>query len=80
MSRPIKYERAEIEAMIKEKEEKGVPIKLQCRLKGYPYVSINKSIRKYGLAIPKKYAEVKARQVGTPIVVPTKKIALAPTV
>ncbi len=61
MPRPIKYEKAELEEMIRDKEEKGLPIKLQCRTKGYPYVSVNKALKKYGLSIPKKYAEVKAR-------------------
>lgn len=61
MPRPIKYEKAELEEMIKIKEEKGIPIKRQCVEKKYPYVSINKALKKYGLFIPKKYAEVKAR-------------------
>ena len=65
MPRPIKYEKSELEAMILAKEEQGLPIKLQCREKGYPYVSVNKALKKYGLSIPKKYAEVKAKLAGT---------------
>ncbi len=72
MPRPIKYQKADLEAMIKLKEEKGIPIKLQCRESGIPYVSINKALKKYGLSIPKKYAETKARLAG--------KIAIAPKV
>lgn len=73
MPRPIKYEKAELEAMIKDKEEKGLPIKLQCREKGYPYVSVNKALKKYGLSIPKKYAEVKASLAGRAAVEPKAK-------
>lgn len=66
MPRPIKYQKADLEALIKDKEEKGIPIKAACREKGWPYVSVNKALKKYGLAIPKKYAETKARLAGTP--------------
>ena len=82
MPRPIKYQKEELEALIKDKQEKGIPIKAACREKGWPYVSVNKALKKYGLAIPKKYAETKARLAGTPVAKKTKKpkaVAPAPT-
>lgn len=67
MPRPICYTEDAIREMIRIKESEGKPIKEQCRerteqlLDGHkwPYVSINRAIRRYGLKIPKKYAEIK---------------------
>lgn len=64
MPRPIKYTQQDMEGLIRDKEEKGIPIKANCREKNWPYVSVNKAMKKYGLSIPKKYAEVKARLAG----------------
>jgi len=68
MPRPVIYSEVDIKELITIKETKGIPIKEQCRLKqpkAWPYVSINRAIRRYGLAIPKKYAEIKKAQVTT---------------
>jgi aromatic ring hydroxylase len=67
MPRPICYTEDDIKEMIRIKETLGKPIKEQCREKTekmegghkWPYVSINRAIRRYGLKIPKKYAEIK---------------------
>lgn len=53
-----------MESLIKDKLEKGIPIKSSCRAKSWPYVSVNKALRKYGLAIPRTYAEAKAKASG----------------
>ena len=65
MPRPIQYEKKDVEELIKLKLERGIPIKASCLDKGWPYVSINKALRRYGLSIPKKYAEVKAKYAST---------------
>lgn len=70
MPRPIKYTQQDMEGLIRDKEEKGIPIKANCREKNWPYVSVNKAMKKYGLSIPKKYAEIKAR-VASQSAVPT---------
>lgn len=61
MPRPIQYEKTQMEELIRIKETEGKPIKAQCREKGWPYVSVNRAITRYGLKIPKKYAEVQKK-------------------
>ena len=67
MARPIIYTREDMEALISDKVEKGIPIKTNCRTKAWPYVSVNKAIRKYGLSIPRTYAQAKAKAAGKPV-------------
>lgn len=64
MPRPIRYTESDIKELISIKETKGIPIKEQCRTKepAWPYVSVNRAIKRYNLHIPKKYAEVKRAQ------------------
>lgn len=69
MPRPIQYTKEDMEELIRLKLEEGIPVKASCLAKQYPYVSVNKALRRYGLAIPRKYAEVKARVAGKPQVV-----------
>ena len=63
MPRPIRYTESDIKELIRIKETEGKPIKEQCRIKEWPYVSVNRAIKRYGLHIPRKYAEVKKAQV-----------------
>jgi hypothetical protein len=69
MPRPVQYSKEDMEALIQDKLERGIPVKANCMLKNWPYVSVNKALRRYGLSIPRKYAEVKARVAGQPQVV-----------
>lgn len=70
MPRPEKYHKEDLEALIKDKVEKGIPIKKACRERKpepWPYVSVNKAIKKFGLQIPRTYAETKARLTGVEV-------------
>lgn len=67
MARPIIYTKEDMESLVNDKLTKGIPVKTNCRLKGYPYVSVNKALRKYGLSIPRTYAQAKAKAAGKPI-------------
>jgi len=64
MPRPEKYHKEDLEALIKDKEERGIPVKKNCAEKGWPYVSVVKALKKFDIKIPRKYAETKARLAG----------------
>ena len=59
MPRPVQYKVEDIQEMIRIKETEGKPIKQQCTEQKIPYVSINRAFARYGLKIPRKYADVK---------------------
>ena len=63
MPRPVFYTKEDMESLINDKLTKGIPVKEGCRNRKWPYVSVNKALRKYGLRIPRTYAEVKATVV-----------------
>ena len=67
MPRPVFYTKEDMESLINDKLTKGIPVKEGCRNRKWPYVSVNKALRKYGLRIPRTYAEVKAK--GSPVVI-----------
>lgn len=74
MPRPVQYSKEDMESLIRDKLERGIPVKANCALKKWPYVSVNKALRRYGLTIPKRYAEVKHRLAGkVQVVLPARK-------